>query len=129
MGGTADAGAFRLFRRADRRDHSRPGPGGELHRVMTDRSGAASHQKRLTLYRPSDKYGAMRSHPWHAQGRSFRERHVVGEFGHQIMGECDVFRRGSLPPAVALTVVEPDALAKPTLGHARTDLVDHPRAV
>src|SRR5438067_1050355 len=46
MRGTAAAGAFRLFRRADRRDHSRPGPGGELHRVMTDRSGAASHQKR-----------------------------------------------------------------------------------
>src|SRR5438477_5848176 len=46
MRGTAGAGAFRLFGRADRRDHSRPGPGGELHRVMTDRSGAASHQKR-----------------------------------------------------------------------------------
>src|SRR6476659_3752515 len=27
MRGTAGAGAFRLFRRADRRDHSRPGPG------------------------------------------------------------------------------------------------------
>jgi hypothetical protein len=113
----------------DRRDHPCPSPGCELHRVMTDRSGAASHQKRLALYRPSDKYGAMRGHPRHAQGRSFREGHVVGEFGHQIMGECDVFRRGSLPAAVALTVVEPDALAKPTLGHARTDLVDHPRAV
>src|SRR6202035_5420257 len=49
MRGTAGAGAFRLFRRADRRDHPCPSPGCELHRVMTDRSGAASHQKRLAL--------------------------------------------------------------------------------
>jgi len=55
---------------------------------MADGSGATSHQKRLALYRPSDKDGAMRGHPWDAQGRSFREGHVVGEFSHQIAGIC-----------------------------------------
>ena len=54
---------------------------------------------------------------------------VVGELGHQIMGECDVLCRGSLSPAVALTVVEPDALAEPMPEHAGTDLFEHPRTV
>src|SRR6202011_4427471 len=41
VSGAAGAGAFRLFRRAYRGDHPRPGPGGELHRVVADGSGAA----------------------------------------------------------------------------------------
>jgi len=39
----AGAGALCLFRRADSGDHPRPGPGGELNRVMADRSSATRH--------------------------------------------------------------------------------------
>src|SRR5258708_4734986 len=54
---------------------------------------------------------------------------MIGKLGHQIDGERDVLRRGSHPAAVALAVVEPDAFAGPTLGHAGTNLIDHARAV
>ena len=48
---------------------------------------------------------------------------------HQVNRERDVFSRGAHPAAVALTVIKPDALAEPTLGHAGTDLVDDARAI
>ena len=107
----------------------RAGPGGKLHRVVADRAGAAGYQQRLALHRPGDEDAAMRGHARHAQGRALGKRHVVGEFGHQIDRERDVFRRGALPAAVALAVVEPDALAEPALGHAGADLIDDPGAV
>ena len=118
----------RLFRRANRRDHSRPAQVAAAPR--NDRPiRRRRHQKRLALYRPSDKYRAMRGHPRHAEGRSFREGHVVGKIGHQSWRVRCIPPRRFPASGRCADRVEPDARAKPTLGHARTDLVDHPRAV
>src|SRR5205823_8031128 len=54
---------------------------------------------------------------------------MIRQFGDQVDGECDVFRRGSHPAAVTLPIVEPYPLAEPVLIHSRADLIDDPGTV
>src|SRR5438270_8011207 len=54
---------------------------------------------------------------------------MIRQFGDQVDGECDVFRRGSHPAAVTLPIVKPYPLAEPVLIHSRADLIDDPGTV
>src|SRR2546423_11771937 len=54
---------------------------------------------------------------------------MIRQFGDQVDGQCDVFRRGSHPAAVTLPIVEPYPLAEPALIHSRPDLIDDPGTV
>src|SRR5437763_2010046 len=54
---------------------------------------------------------------------------MIRQFGAQVDGECDVFRRGSHPAAVTLPIVEPYPLAEPVSIHSRADLIDDPGTV
>jgi hypothetical protein len=65
---------------------------------MTDRSGTASHEKRLALYRPGDKDGAMRGHRRHAQGRSQTARIAASAF---VTTECTIIFRRAQPAATS----------------------------
>src|SRR5207248_5439670 len=54
---------------------------------------------------------------------------MIRQFGDQVDGECDVFRRGSHPAAVTLPIVEPYPLAELVLIHSRPHLIDDPGTV
>jgi hypothetical protein len=96
---------------------------------MADRTGTASDKQGLSLHRSGDEDGAVRGHRRHPKCCALRERHMIGQFGDQVDGECDVFRRGSHPAAVALPVVKPYPLAEPVSVHSRPDLIDDSGAV
>ena len=106
-----------------------PGPGGELHGIVPDRAGAAGDQHVAPLHRAGHEHAAMRRHAGDAQRRALGERDMVGQRRHQVGVERDVFRRGAHPAAVALAVVEPDALADPAVRHAGAHPVDRPRPI
>jgi hypothetical protein len=129
VGSAAGLGAGGLVGRTDGRDDLSAGPGGELYRVVADRTGAAGDEKRFALNRACGEHAAMGGHARDAQCGALCERDVIGQFGNEVDVEGDIFRRGAHPAAVALTVIQPDALAHPRVRDQFADLVDDARAV
>ena len=64
-----------------------------------------------------------------AERGTFGEGHVVGERCHEVGRKGNIFGGSAHPAAVALAVIEPDAVAEPRFVHARADLIDHSCAV
>ena len=109
--GAGEARLLGLERRTDGGDHARAAAFRQLHGIVADRAGAAGDQHGLAGDRSVAEQAAPRGHAGNAERRAGRERHIVGQRRHQMLGERDIFGRGAEGAAVALAVEEPDPLA------------------
>src|SRR5258705_13992102 len=96
---------------------------------MADRAGAAGDQDRLTGDRSIAEQTAPRGHAGDAERGTSRERHIVRQRRHQMLGKRYVFRRGAERAAVALPVKEPYPPTDLKPRDAVTDLIDDAGAV
>src|SRR5258708_28882756 len=96
---------------------------------MADRTGAAGDQNGLSRDRPVAKQAAPRGHAGDAERRTGGKGNVLGYRRHQIIGQRDIFRRGTEGAAVALAVEQPDTVADGKPRHAIADLIDDSCAV
>ena len=127
--GAGEARLLCLERRTDRRDHPRAAPFCKLHRIMADRAGAAGDQNRLTRNRSIAEQTTPRGHARDAERSTSRERHIVGQRRHQMLGERYVFRCGAERAAVALPVIKPNPPTDLKPRDTVTDLIDNAGAV
>ena len=127
--GAGGARELRLLRRTHGGDDARAAPFRELHAIVADRAGAAGDQHGLVLDGTGMKQAHPGGHAGDAERRAFGERDVGGQRRDEIFVERDVFGGGAEGAAVALAVVEPDAIAFLEALRAGADLVDDAGAV
>src|SRR5262249_5276676 len=96
---------------------------------MPNGARAARHQHPAPLHRPAGANGAMRGHTGYSERRALRETHSFRQLTNEVDIKLDVVARRAERAPVALAVVEPHALAEPSLRHVWAERFYDTRAI